>query len=148
MKKVICLAVIVCGILTCLNQGCSDDTDTGAITASDLVGNWMFVSLEFNGTTTTDCDSALNKDYDLVTLSLKNVSTTSMTLYTSCTDEGTLWEQTFGYTISNNSISLSNGVVFHIEDTSTKTTLKLKLSDPGLAKTYPEGGIYTLNKQP
>jgi hypothetical protein len=71
-----------------------------------------------------------------------------MTLYTSCTDAGTLWEQTFGYTISNNSISLSSGVVFHIEDTSTKTTLRLKLSDPGLANTYPEGGIYTLNKEP
>jgi hypothetical protein len=148
MKKSVCLTVLFCGILAYLISGCSEDTETGAITANDLVGNWMFVSLEFNGNTTTDCDSALNKEYDLVTLSFKNVSTTSMTLYSSCTDLGNLWEQTYGYTIYNNSISLASGVVFDIEDASTNTTLKLKLTNPGLANNYPVGGVYTMNKEP
>jgi hypothetical protein len=145
MKKILLLTAVL-GILTSLSPGCDDDSDNQILTLNDLVGNWLFVSLDFNGKTTTDCDSALNKSYDWVTLSMKNMSTTSTTLYSSCTDAGNLWEQTFGYTLIDNVISLSTGVKFNIEGNSTPTTLIIKLTDPGIATKYPVGGIYTLNK--
>jgi hypothetical protein len=145
MKKIAYLSIIY-GILTCIGLSCSNDSETEGITVDDLVGNWMFVSLQLNGKTTTDCDSALNVEYDLVTFSLKNVNTTTMTLYTTCTDNGLLWEQSSGYSLSGNTIILPNNFTFDIENTSTKTTLILKLTSAVLHPEYPIGGIYTLNK--
>jgi hypothetical protein len=116
------------------------------ITTSDLTGNWDFVSLEFNGNTTYGCDAELNADYDLVTLSLKNVTASNMTLSALC-DESPDFNRT--YSLKNDVITIENGFMFEITNAKTfnGSVLKLKLINQGILTTLPLNGIYTLNKQ-
>ena len=64
------------------------------LTIESLYGSWGFLTLEFNGKTTYDCDSVLNKDYDFITLDFYNVTLnfwngkSVMLLNTSCLDIG------------------------------------------------------------
>lgn len=124
--------------------------DPDEITVSDLVGDWRFVSLEFNGEIYTDCDFELNKDYGYVTLNFFNMTTTEVMLYTDCVDGGAdPDDRIYPYTLSNNTINCSNeSRVFEILNVEAfdGTELVLELKS---AKTtgIPITGIYTLIKE-
>lgn len=125
-----------------------DEVPTG-IQPSDIVGSWGFVSLEFNGTTYTGCDTEL-KDYDWATLSLNNVTTIKLEMYNQCDD----WGFPYDYGISKNEqekdilIIEKLDVKFEISkiEMDDKIYLKLKLVDKGTNRILPEGGTYTLQK--
>ena len=128
---------------------CKDDPipDPVVITVDDLVGNWDFVSLDFNGTTYTDCAEVLTgSGYEYVTFSL-NVSESEIIIKDECiNDVGSPWN----YTLTNGIIDfLDGGFQFEIQNTDTfdpeNPILELNLltdSDHLLT-----GGIYTLEKQ-
>ena len=154
MKKVTYLLVIMFSLVlasTSCEKGdevTPEDEVTG-IQPSDIVGSWGFVSLEFNGETYTYCDTELNRDYDGVTLGIDNVTTTNMTLYTNCVDNGLPWRQDYVYTIKDNVIIIDDNILrYQIVNATTfdGTVLKLKLIDQGGNTTLPLNGTYTLEK--
>lgn len=125
-----------------------DVPETG-ITTADLVGNWDFVSLEYQGRTVYGYDAIFKEDVNSVTISFKNVTTTSLKLYTDCSvylNQGETWlSESLNYTLNKNEIDINNGTVkFDILNASS-TTLKLKLTAGN--SNMAIGGIYTLNKE-
>jgi len=120
------------------------------IKPEDLVGNWDFISLLFNGITTYSCGNYLTDDYNLVTLDLHNVTESEMTLHDKC-ENG---DNTFEYTIEEDLIINYDSfgdeyVEFQIMnyDSFEGDTLKLKLIEPSDYDILPIGGIYTVAKQ-
>src|SRR5690554_6373072 len=80
MKKLARL-ILVSLIFTFVTTACKEDDENNidpiennGITEADLVGNWDFVSLEFEGKTYTDCDDQLRKKYSLTNLSFFDVT--------------------------------------------------------------------------
>ena len=129
---------------SCEKENVTPDDPQG-ITVEDLVGNWDFQSLEFNGNTTYDCDADLLADYNLVTLDLEDVTVERMTVYNECANWTSSWSS---YTLSDNVINWSSGaLVLEIMnvDTFDGTTLKLKLINSA-AVNLPTNGVYTLTK--
>lgn len=123
-----------------------EEVPTG-IQPSDIVGNWGFVSLEFNGEVYTYCDTELNRDYGLVTLNL-SFTTSIMNVTSNCVDNGVPINKTYNYIIDNNVIIQEYGIKFQIVNATTfnGTILKLKLIDQGASTTLPLNGTYTLEK--
>ena len=118
----------------------------------DLVGNWDYVSLDFNGTHYTDCNSDLrDAGYGYVNLSLLDVSTSTMTLYDNC-----IAESVYGYvgieyefTFSNNVLDIE-GFLLEIQNVETffetnGEILKFKILNHTIF--YFDGGVYTLEKR-
>ena len=123
---------------------CKDDPvpDPVEITVSDLVGDWDFQSLEFNGEFYTGCDDDL-EDYFLTTLSLHDMSTSEVTLDDDCTVDG----RTYDYVLDGNLINCENGKrVFEIMNVETFDGTELVVKFKSATTTgLPIGGIYTLN---
>ena len=151
MKKLIYLFAVMFSLVlvsTSCEKGETVTPEPEGMTTQDLLGNWDFYSLTLSdGTVTYGCDVELLKDYDLVTLNLKDVTKTSMTLYTNCNLQNVYWEQEYSYTLVNNTITLENDNKFEIVNTTTfdGKTLKLKLIS-SLQNEMPIGGIFTLTK--
>lgn len=95
-RKIFQTALFLFILIISLNTSCKKDDpkpDEG-LTIRSLYGNWVFLSLEFNRKTTSGCDSALNRNYDFVTLDFYGVSynfwngKSDMTINASCLDIG------------------------------------------------------------
>lgn len=127
---------------------CEKDEDPivpEGITVEDLVGNWYFVSLEFEGNVYGDdvCGSEFDEDHSLVTMNLIDVTTTSFIETNNCNDG----EINRSYTLSNDVITLDNGAKFQIMNATTfnGSELKLKLIRWDIVG-MPVNGVYTLAK--
>jgi len=148
MKKVNYLLIMLFAVALMSTSCCKDDPipDPVEITVDDLVGDWDFVSLEFDGATYTDCAEVLTgSGYEYVKLSLFNVSTTELTLYDGCVNDSSVWD----YALTNNILDIP---AFNLEIQNVETffdgngeILKLKLLTP--ASYHLEGGVYTLEKR-
>jgi hypothetical protein len=171
MKKVNYLIVLLFSLMF-LNTSCEKeeigtpdvpvDTTTVAhgITAADLVGDWNFVSLDFNGDIITECNQSLcydaqnpNGGYLYITLNL-NITNDIITTFSDCTysgDPSKNLKKECDFTVANNTITLSLvGIVqmkFEIINANVfnGAELKLKLTE-GINSKYPVGGTYTLRK--
>lgn len=150
MKNLTYLVALMFALTTvftsCEKEDGGDEPEVPAgITVADLAGDWYFVSLEFNGNTTYDCDAELDAEYDLITLNIFDVTASTLTITQECNNR----ELDMNYSFANNTISTEGGRKFQImnvnEFLQNKDVLKLKLiaSDQS---TEPEGGIYTLEK--
>jgi len=118
------------------------------ITANDLVGNWNFVSLEYQGRTIYGYDAELKKTKDFVTLGLREVTASTLRFYCDCSiylnqGETKLSDFTYNYTLSKTELNADNVIKFEIISAS-KTTLKLKMTYGNT--NMPIGGTYTLKK--
>ena len=112
------------------------------------MGDWNFQSLEFNGELYTDCDIGLNLNYNGTTMSLLDVTNTSMTIYNDCMDGGASPAQsTYSYTFVDNKINCEDIVKFEIKEVESfdGTELVLEMAD-AIYKALPIGGVFTLTK--
>lgn len=140
-------------------SNCSNDngveemlTEPIKITEADLVGDWIFVSLEFKDTIYTECDDELRKKYDLTNLSFFNVTleselygVPSLIYFSNC---GNITSPERRFNIKDNYIYLHNQdklkYLILNSQTFNRTTLKIKLITD--VKSIPAGGIYTLKR--
>ena len=152
MKKVAYLTMMFVA-LTLMSFSCSKDDDDPIVpdfTAQDLLGNWNFVSLDFNGTVydTPDELTALNVNYDLVALNF-NFTASEVTYSTTYVDAGdeNPFIRTYDYTFSNNIINCDDQLKFQVVNASTfnNTVLKLKLTYCSQSGTVLNG-TYTLER--
>lgn len=123
------------------------------ITEADLVGDWLFESLEFEGKTYTECDDELRKKYDLTNLSFLNVTLKSelyeepsLIYFSNC---GNTTNEERRFTIENNFIKLhnNNSLKFLILNSKNFDKKYLKIELITTSKIIPAGGIYTLKKR-
>lgn len=149
MKKVIYLSFLFVSLVI-VTTSCEkeDPIDDEKITVNDLVGDWNFQSLTFNGVvydTETELDE-LDENYSYVEISLVNVTTTVLGLLD---HRGSPNPYDDTYSLSNNTINFSNGkFIFDIDNWETfdGTVLKLKLKSSNVTTTAPIGGLYTMKK--
>ena len=136
--------------LALFSTSCSkeDNDDLNGINVNDLIGDWNFESLTFNGAvydTETELDE-LDENYSYVEISLVNVTTTVLGLLD---HRGSPNPYDDTYSLSNNTINFSNGkFIFDIDNWETfdGTVLKLKLKSSNVTTTAPIGGLYTMKK--
>jgi len=136
--------------LALFSTSCSkeDNDDLKGITVNDLIGDWNFESLTFNGVV-YDTETELNEldeNYSYVEISLVNVSTTVLGLLD---HRGSPNPYDDTYSLSNNTINFSNGkFIFDIDNWETfdGTVLKLKLKSSNVTTTAPIGGLYTMTR--
>lgn len=136
--------------LALFSTSCSkeDNDDPKSITVNDLIGDWNFESLTFNGSvydTETELDE-LDENYSYVEISLVNVTTTVLGLLD---HRGSPNPYDDTYSLSNNTINFSNGkFIFDIDNWETfdGTVLKLKLKSSNVTTTAPIGGLYTMTR--
>lgn len=151
MKKVAYLMTMILALALVSTSCCKDDDDIpNVITVNDLVGDWNFQSLTFDGgygvkvyDTEAELDQ-LDANYSYVEISLVNVTTTVMGLLD---HRGSSSPYDDTYTLSNNIINFSNNkLVFYIENWETfdGTVLKLKLNTSTATTSAPIGGVYTM----
>lgn len=124
------------------------------ITEADLVGNWEFVSLEFEGKTYTDCDNNDLKDkYNLTNLSFFNVTLKSelydeptLIYYSDCGCGNDTIKEEIKFKIENNEIILNDNdkYKYSILNFNGETLIIKSLLN---AKKVPTSGIYTLKKK-
>lgn len=149
MKKVIYLSFLFVSLVI-VTTSCEkeDPIDDEKITVNDLVGDWNFQSLTFNGVV-YDTETELNEldeNYSYVEISLVNVSTTVLGLLD---HRGSPNPYDDTYSLSNNTINFSNGkFIFDIDNWETfdGTVLKLKLKSSNVTTTAPIGGLYTMTR--
>jgi len=149
MKKVAYLMTMIL-VPALFSTSCSkeDNDDLKSITVNDLVGDWNFESLTFNGAvydTETELDE-LDENYSYVEISLVNVTTTVLGLLD---HRGSPNPYDDTYSLSNNTINFSNGkFIFDIDNWETfdGTVLKLKLKSSNVTTTAPIGGLYTMTR--
>lgn len=133
-------------------SNCSNDLEEIVnITEADLVGNWEFVSLEFEGKTYTDCDNNdLKGKYNLLNLSFLNVTLKSelyeeptLTYFSNC---GNLISSERRFNIKDNYIYLYNetNLKFLILNSQSFNGKLLKIKLITNSKSIPADGIYTL----
>jgi hypothetical protein len=151
MKKFAYLLTVVLAI-TLMSFSCEkeDPIVEDQITVQDLLGDWNFVSLEFNGTVyDTEAELwTLNETYDLVGLSLLDVTTATATLNDPYFDNNDgVWEAEYNYTLNDLVINFEDQIELQIlnAETFNGTVLKLKLIDCVKSDT-PINGIYTLER--
>lgn len=136
--------------LALFSTSCSkeDNDDLKGITVNDLIGDWNFESLTFNGVvydTEAELDE-LDVNYSFVEISLVDVTTTLMGLLD---HRGSPNPYDDTYSLSNNTINFSNGkFIFDIDNWETfdGTVLKLKLKSSNVTTTAPIGGLYTMTR--
>lgn len=136
--------------LALFSTSCSkeDNDDLKGITVNDLIGDWNFESLTFNGVV-YDTETELNEldeNYSYVEISLVNVTTTVLGLLD---HRGSPNPYDDTYSLSNNTINFSNGkFIFDIDNWETfdGTVLKLKLKSSNVTTTAPIGGLYTMTR--
>jgi len=157
MKKVIYLSFLFVSLVI-VTTSCEkeDPIDDEKITVNDLVGDWNFQSLTFNGvvydteTELAELDATPVGDgtYAYIQISFLNVTTTELGLFDHRGNPP--GEYGDNYTLSNNTINFSDSkFVFHIENWETfdGTVLKVKLVS-SIFNTTPINGIYTMEFTP
>ena len=138
--------------VTLLSTSCEKDNtvvpEPEGITVQDLVGDWNFVSVEYNGTVYTECAPELSDLFALVDLNLLNVTETTLAVYTTCGINGGTGDlSNENYTFTNNTIDYFTGaIVLEIQnvDTFDGSVLVLKLIDASAPTVMPIGAIFTL----
>jgi hypothetical protein len=167
MKKIIILPVLFLFILIIsLSTSCKkDDSKPEGLTSESLYGSWSFMTLEFNGKTTSGCDSVLNKNYDFITLDFYNVTRnfwsgeSVMLLNTSCLDIGDEpWQKDYSFTFVDSVINCNDEWKFKLlnispfEYVNVGTNEKVQSEKMTIKLIYasipavPLNGIYTLGK--
>jgi hypothetical protein len=154
----IAAAILFIGLSSCENEDPIDESekekDENVVQPADLVGDWDFVSLEFEGETYYGCDPHLNQDYALVTLKLLDVTETTLKLFSSCHDGEGNWEQEYDYYIEDGILNVH--VAYLQNDISKFKILNYNDFDGDILKLkfiwvysgiVPIGGIYTLKKR-
>ena len=120
------------------------------ITEADLVGNWDFVSLEFEGEIYRDCDDELREKYNLLNLSFLNVTLESeydvptLIYYSDCGKGDTIKEE-ISFEIKDKKIILNDNdnyayLLLNFHDFDGETLIIKSLLN---APKAPTGGIYT-----
>lgn len=149
MKKLIFLTILTLTLATvftsCKKQPIEPE-DPNAELKEMLVGNWEFVSLEFNNNIYTGCDPILSEDYYLTDFDFRDVTLTDFTHYIECgTENGSMH---YEYTIVDDVLIWGNNSrqfeIMNI-DTFDGTELVLKFISSTL-NNVPIGGIYTFQK--
>jgi len=167
MKKIIILPVLFLFILIIsLSTSCKkEDSKPEGLTSESLYGSWGFLSLEFNGKTTSGCDSVLNKNYDFIILDFYNVTRnfwngkSVMLLNTSCMDIGDEpWQKDYSFTFVDSVINCNDEWKFKLlnispfEYVNAITNEKVQSEKMAVKLIYssipdvPLNGIYTLVK--
>lgn len=151
MKKFAYLFVLMFSVVL-VSTSCEKDEDEivpDVLTTQALLGNWDFVSLDYNGTVyDTDAElNQLNATLDLVALDF-NFTTTQVTYSTTYVDAGdeNPLERTYSYTLSGTPqvINCDDQIKFQVVSFSN-TQLKLKLIYC-IQNGVPLNGVYTLTK--
>ena len=159
---VLCLFILIISLSTSCKK---EDSKPKGLTIESLYGSWSFMTLQFNGKTTYGCDSALNKNYDFVTLDFYNVSRnlwngeSVMLMSTSCLDIGDApWQKDYSFTFVDSVINCNDEWEFKLlyispfEFTNTSTNEKVHSEKMTVRLIYssipdvPLNGIYTLAK--
>lgn len=126
------------------------------ITEADLVGDWLFESLEFKDSIYFDCDKKLSREYNLLNLSFLDVTLSehgvaTLTYYSDCgkrisseNDEEKIME----FKIRDKKIIFNNKndyaySILNYDEFDGKT-LRLELLKK--SSILPTGGIYTLQR--
>ena len=149
MKKVTYLMILMFSLVLMTTSCCKDDDDIpNVITTNDLVGDWNFQSLTFNGTVyDTEAELfELDKTYNYIQLSFLDVTTTIIGLR-DLRGATSTYEQ--NYVLSNNTINFDNGfLVFHIDNWETfdGTFLELKLTSSIYPSVTPIDGVYIMTR--
>jgi hypothetical protein len=166
-RKIIQTALVLFILIISLNASCKKDDpkpDEG-LTIRSLYGNWVFLSLKFNGKTTSGCDSTLNRNYDFVTLDFYGVSynfwsgKSVMTINASCLDIGdATWQKYYTFTFVDSVINCNDEWKFKLlnispfEYVNAGTIEKVQSQKMAVKLIYsstpdvPLNGIYTLGK--
>jgi len=125
-------------------------TTTTSVAPINLVGNWNFKSLEYSGRTINAYDAEFKKTVNCVTLSFRDVTTTTLKLYTDCSillNQGETWtSESLNYTMDKTEINVNDGTVKFEILSATSTTLKVKLT-ASMNSNMAIGGIYILEKK-
>jgi hypothetical protein len=157
MKKIIYLSILMFSLIL-TSTSCSKENslvpdvkpEQTGFTAANLVGNWNFVSLEYQGRTISGYDSEFKKTVNCATISFRDVTTTTLKIYTDCSvllKQGETWtSEPLKYTLSKTELNWNDGTFKFTILSATATTLKLKLI-AGMSSNIAKDGIYTLNKQ-
>lgn len=144
MKKVTYVLVLMFSLVL-MSTSCEKEKNDAPI-PTVLIGTWNFKSLQWSsGQVTTTCDAILNKDYAYVTLSLREVTATTMILYSDCVDNGVVDNREYEYSFDGKYIDCENGSRKFQFISQVGDELKLKLvsaSTNGL----PINGIYTFKR--
>jgi hypothetical protein len=149
MKKLTYLFVLMFSLVLMSTSCCKEDDEIvpDVLTTQALVGNWDFVSLDYNGTVyDTDAElNQLNATLDLVALDF-SFTTTSVTYTTTYVDAGdeNPFSRTYSYTLSGTLINCDDQIKFEVVSFSN-TQLKLKLKYC-IQSGVPLDGVYTLTK--
>jgi len=149
MKKLVyllSLVLVATVFFSCEKEGLENEMKQEQ--TIDITGDWDFVSTEFEGETYRGCDSDFRYDYDLTLFFLENVTETTLTYYTGCTDNGEDWFATCNYEIKDKVLIDDAGYKYQIVnyDTYNGSELKLKLIDQSFMTTLPVGAVYTLER--
>ena len=148
MKNLAYLLILTIAMVSFTSCEKDEDPAPDGITVNDLVGNWNFQSLTFNGVVydTEPKLAELDVAYSNIQLSFFNVTTTELGLFNHRSGAPLPWRK--NYTLSNNTINFDgDSFVFHIENWETfdGTTLKVKLVS-SIVSTAPIGGVYTMTR--
>jgi len=135
MKKTIYFLTMILA-LALMSTSCEKDEPIieDQITVEDLLGDWNFVSLEFNGNIYETPDELweLNETYDLVALDFNFTPTqvTYSTIYVNARQESP-FIRTYDYTFNDLIINCQDQIKFQVVNAETfdGTLLKLKLYD-------------------
>ena len=151
MKKLAYLLILTIAMVSFTSCEKEDPAPDG-ITVNDLVGDWNFQSLTFNGVVyDTEPELAeLDVTYSYIQLSFLNVTTTELGLLD---HRGSPNPYDNTYVLSNNKINFSNSkFIFQIENWETfdGTVLKVKL-ESSIYHTPPDynvpiNGVYTMTR--
>lgn len=138
--------------MTLMGFSCERDDDGDVntateITVNDLLGDWHFQSLTFNGVVydTEEELAELDKTYSYIQLSFLNITPTTIGFF--CHRSGIDSPAIGEYILSNNNINFEEGkFVFNIENWKTfnGTMLKVKLISSNATNEAPIGGIFTM----
>ena len=163
MKKLNLFLVLVLGLVLTVFTSCEKDdpiipekepVEENVVEPSDLVGDWGFTSLEFEGETYYGCDPYLNQDYLLVTFEFLDVTETTLKMYSNCHDGEGPWKSgDFNYLIENENLLIKN---YHGDLTTEFKILNFREFDGKTLKleftwdigsNVPINGIYVLTKK-
>ena len=154
MKNLTKISVLLLAIVF-MNCSCekNDPVVPDEITVNQLVGNWDFQSLEFDGDVynTPEELSNLNVNYDFIQIDLvfTTINVTISSTYLDKDVNGTgNWSGTYPYTLNGNIIFIDTGYLeFEIMNTESllnnEDVLELRLNDGN--NDMPKTGVYTFH---
>ena len=153
MKKVNYLIALMFAVVlmstSCEKPANDNLTPSTTITASDLVGNWIFQSLEFQSTpNTADGYTTKALSYNYVTVDFKNVTANGkLTLHSDYNKNGHV-EANSDFTVTDGKIIVNGSLTFEIQPATDILSGKLviKFVSQNISNN-PVGAIYTLKRQ-